>query len=268
MWFASQQLFYHATADSAKNSIDIFQYTIKEHPDDECSFIIEPLDKKRETYFLKSKTKSEALEWVKALRESKLKKVPKGKVFGHSISKLELSPTENVPIVLVNLITYLSKYGSKTQGIFRLSGSLDRINELRERIDKDEPVPFKENDTDVHCAAALLKALFRELPEPILSFSLYEPLLQAKNVQTIKECLSSLPEINKRVMKYLCDFLSLVNSHSSINQMENANLSICFGPNLLRPKESSLLSGLMDTPQILFVVRTLLANYTDCLKDL
>jgi hypothetical protein len=63
--------------------------------------------------------------------------------------------------------------------------------------------------------------------------------------------VKDLPSINKTVVKYLLSFLSEVASHSAENKMTSSNLSIVFGPNLLRPQvetiETSLRTGRVNT---------------------
>ena len=53
--------------------------------------------------------------------------------------------------------------------------------------------------------------------------------------------LSKLPEVNYSVLKYLMEFLSTVTEHSFLNKMTASNLAIVFGPNLVWPKDESIL---------------------------
>lgn len=64
-------------------------------------------------------------------------------------------------------------------GIFRLSGSSVRIDEYQQAFDKGVQVDLS-TENDPHCVSGLLKSYFRELPEPILTFGLYDRFIAAQ----------------------------------------------------------------------------------------
>ena len=64
------------------------------------------------------------------------------------------------------------------EGIFRISGVSSKIAEYKKKFDKDKPVNFKE-DEDIHVVCGILKLYFRELVDPLLTYSLYDSLLEA-----------------------------------------------------------------------------------------
>src|SRR4051794_26784652 len=81
-------------------------------------------------------------------------------------------------------------------GIFRLSGNKGEIESLRRQIDEGDetqvirtypltlsakPVDF-ESILDHNVAAGLFKLYFRELPEPLLTYKLYKPLLHTLGI--------------------------------------------------------------------------------------
>lgn len=102
--------------------------------------------------------------------------------------------------------------------------------------------------TDVHAVADLLKRYFRYLPEPLLTFELHPAFIAAAKlpdpkarILEIQSLLDKLPEVNMHTLQYLMLFLNRVTEYSAYNRMNAHNLSIVFGPNLLRPeKETSL----------------------------
>jgi len=159
----------------------------------------------------------------------------------------------------------LQQNGLKVQGIFRLSGSSERVNFLREAIDKSggDTVEFKsKSDEEVHCVSGLLKAFLRELPEPLTTFDIYAPLLENPwDFETVRRLMSTIPALNRKVLKFLFSFINQVKENSNVNQMHEGNLAIVFGPNLLRPRDSRG-SELTDTPKILAAVQTMINYYT------
>ncbi len=63
----------------------------------------------------------------------------------------------------------------ETEGIFRRSANVSLVRETQAACDRGEPVDFK---GDVHLAAVLLKTFLRELEEPLLTYELYDDIMQ------------------------------------------------------------------------------------------
>ncbi|NXE85917.1 RHG30 protein, partial [Cochlearius cochlearius] len=87
-------------------------------------------------------------------------------------------------------------------GIYRLSGVSSNIQRLRQEFDSDR-CPDLQKDVylqDIHCVSSLCKAYFRELPNPLLTYQLYDRFADAVAIQMeearlvkIKEVLKELP---------------------------------------------------------------------------
>ena len=66
-------------------------------------------------------------------------------------------------------------------GIYRLSGITSNIQKLRNEFD-EEGEPELNTEVylqDIHSISSLLKMYFRELPNPLLTYQLYDPLTEA-----------------------------------------------------------------------------------------
>lgn len=66
-----------------------------------------------------------------------------------------------------------------TEGIFRLSGASSMINQLKEAFDHSASGGKNLNlcsipNVDGHTVASLLKLFLRELPDPLLTYALYD----------------------------------------------------------------------------------------------
>jgi hypothetical protein len=95
---------------------------------------------------------------------------------------------------------------------------------------------------DTHSVASLLKLYLRELPEPLLTFSLSPAFLAAavayrtdpsRGLGLIQTAVSHLPLGNAVVLRYLCQFLSEVVAKSDVNKMTLPNIATVFAPNFL-----------------------------------
>lgn len=83
-----------------------------------------------------------------------------------------------VPLVIENLMTNIELRGLFIEGIYRKSGTIVQIKQIRRRIELApdlERLSFEA--VNVHVMAALVKMFFREMPEPLFTFDLYENFL-------------------------------------------------------------------------------------------
>lgn len=134
-----------------------------------------------------------------------------------------------------------------TDGIFRRSASTVLVKESQERVNRGEKIDFK---GDFHLAAVLIKAFLREMPEPLLTFEIFDEIIEFQSMflllkklylrnRHVNQCwffyyypcttffftelskdergpfvkqivLEKLPEDNYCVLKYLVQFLAKV----------------------------------------------------------
>ncbi|UXI16165.1 acidic mammalian chitinase [Sarcoptes scabiei] len=141
------------------------------------------------------------------------------------------------------------------EGIFRRSAKVNIVKTVQQSFNMGESVDFERLKSEpemslestVHVAAVIVKSFLRELPEPLLTFQLYDDVLnfqqisggpspeqrQQKLTYAINLVLNRLPENNYQLLKYIVKFLDKVMDHSEFNKMTAPNLAIVFGPNLL-----------------------------------
>uniref|UniRef100_A0A8C2X9A9 Rho GTPase activating protein 1 n=1 Tax=Cyclopterus lumpus TaxID=8103 RepID=A0A8C2X9A9_CYCLU len=99
---------------------------------------------------------------------------------------------------------------------------------------------------DIHLAAVILKTFLRELPEPLLTFQLYNDVVNFSSVSSdgqvafMKTLVESLPEENYTSLRFLITFLAQVSANSEVNKMTNSNLAVVFGPNLLWGRDNAM----------------------------
>lgn len=113
---------------------------------------------------------------------------------------------------------------------------------------------------DVHVVCGVLKQYLRSLPEPLLTFELYDGLLAALNsteeCKEVKNVIASLPVPNSQLLAYLLSFLHQVSQHSKNNLMNSQNLGTIFGPVLLRNKSAAVLDSTSVTDVITLMIET------------
>ncbi|OCT66788.1 hypothetical protein XELAEV_18043038mg [Xenopus laevis] len=186
-------------------------------------------------------------------RQKVRKKATKDKTFGCDLLEhLTISGLE-VPQVLRSCTEFVEEHGI-VDGIYRLCGIASNVHKLRQEFDLERQ-PNLSKDTylqDVHCVSSLCKAYFRELPNPLLTYQLYDKFADAVAIQLeeqrlikIKEVMNELPLPHYRTLEYLMRHLLHMASFSSQTNMHARNLAIVWAPNLLRSKdiESSGFNG-------------------------
>lgn len=65
----------------------------------------------------------------------------------------------------------------ETEGLFRRSSSAGVVKGVQEKFNSGQEVTFQ-LPADVHTAAVIIKTFLRELSEPLLTFDLYDEVLQ------------------------------------------------------------------------------------------
>ncbi|KAJ7987941.1 hypothetical protein DPEC_G00318460 [Dallia pectoralis] len=150
-----------------------------------------------------------------------------------------------IPPVMSQTVSYLKNKGLRTEGIFRRSARVQLIKDVQKLYNQGKPVVF-DLYGDVHVPAVILKTFLRELPEPLVTFTLYDHILEIVRVEsslrvmTCKHIVERLPEPSFIVLKYLLCFLHMVSQQSLINKMSPSNLACVFGVNLAWPRQGSV----------------------------
>ncbi|KYO41094.1 hypothetical protein Y1Q_0022333 [Alligator mississippiensis] len=144
-------------------------------------------------------------------------------------------------------VMMLLETGMKEEGLFRIAAGASKLKKLKAALDCSTS-QLDEFYSDPHAVAGALKSYLRELPEPLMTYSLYEEWTQAANIQDQDKKLQDLWRICQRLPKhnlanfrYLIKFLAKLSQNSDINKMTPSNIAIVLGPNLLWAKtEGSL----------------------------
>ncbi|KAJ0175182.1 hypothetical protein K1T71_009323 [Dendrolimus kikuchii] len=176
----------------------------------------------------------------------------RGKVFGVPLTELPTGAS-NIPIVVDRLMTTIEMTGLYTEGLYRKSGLSSKVRELRRLLDERPEEGVDRLDSyAVHVRASVLKTFFRELPEPLLTFDLYDDLIRAaqisdpqERVSTIFTILRKLPKPNFDLVERLIFHLTRVALREDHNRMGPNALAIVFAPCILRthkvqPAQASL----------------------------
>ncbi|XP_060642458.2 rho GTPase-activating protein 17 isoform X3 [Anolis sagrei] len=144
-------------------------------------------------------------------------------------------------------VMMLLETGMKEEGLFRIAAGASKLKKLKAALDCSTS-HLDEFYSDPHAVAGALKSYLRELPEPLMTYALYEEWTQVANIQDQDKKLQDLwricqklPKQNLANFRYLIKFLAKLAQSSDLNKMTPSNIAIVLGPNLLWAKtEGSL----------------------------
>ncbi|XP_058283923.1 unconventional myosin-IXa isoform X3 [Hylobates moloch] len=198
--------------------------------------------------------------------------------FGVELSRLT-SEDRTVPLVVEKLINYIEMHGLYTEGIYRKSGSTNKIKELRQGLDTDaESVNL--DDYNIHVIASVFKQWLRDLPNPLMTFELYEEFLRAMGLQERKETIrgvysviDQLSRTHLSTLERLIFHLVRIALQEDTNRMSANALAIVFAPCILRcPDTTDPLQSVQDisktTTCVELIVVEQMNKYKARLKDI
>ncbi|XP_030630766.1 unconventional myosin-IXAb [Chanos chanos] len=163
--------------------------------------------------------------------------------FGVELSRLT-SEERAVPLVVEKLINYIEMHGLYTEGIYRKSGSTNKIKELKQGLDTDAN-SVNLDDYNIHVIASVLKQWLRDLPNPLMTFELYEEFLRAMGLQDKREVvrgvysvIDQLSRTHLSTLERLIFHLVRISFQEETNRMSANALAIVFAPCILRCPDS------------------------------
>ncbi|XP_061595383.1 unconventional myosin-IXAa [Cololabis saira] len=159
--------------------------------------------------------------------------------FGVDVSRLT-NEERTVPLVVEKLINYIEMHGLYTEGIYRKSGSTNKIKELKLGLDTDVD-SMNLDDYNIHVIASVFKQWLRDLPNPLLTFELYEEFIRAMALQDKKEMIrgvysviDQLSRTHLNTLERLIFHLVRIALQEDTNRMSANALAIVFAPCILR----------------------------------
>ncbi|NWW44363.1 MYO9B protein, partial [Pedionomus torquatus] len=184
--------------------------------------------------------------------------------FGVCVSSLT-SERNSVPIVMEKLLEYVEMHGLYTEGIYRKSGSANRMKELKQLLQAD-PNSVKLENYPIHTITGILKQWLRELPDPLMTSAQYNDFLRAvelpekqEQLCAIYSALEQLPQANHNTLERLIFHLVKVALIEDVNRMSPNALAIVFAPCLLRcPDTSDPLTSMKDVSKTTMCVEMLI----------
>lgn len=158
------------------------------------------------------------------------------------------------------------------EGIYRKSGAASAIQTIREGFEQSpQDYDISDPDLDIHAVTSALKQYFRKLPTPLITYEVYDMVIEtgeiqspAARIESLQSCLRELPRVHQDVLEFLVFHLKRVVEREKENLMSSQNIAVVFAPTIMRPqslaremtdvqKKNEVLKFLVDNCQEVFM---------------
>ena len=145
-------------------------------------------------------------------------------VFGTDLSVRCEYEKRVIPSIVSRCIEEVELRGMDVEGIYRKSGGTGQVNQIRAGFERDNDFDISDPDLDIHAVTSALKQFLRKLPTPLISYDVYDMLLdcariedQKARAQPMKEAINQLPKSHKDCLEFLVFHLAKVMAHEKHN---------------------------------------------------
>ena len=127
----------------------------------------------------------------------------------------------------------------QSEGIYRKSGSKSQTDSVKEAFQTGDESIYSDPDFDINAVASALKQYFRTLPTPLITYNIYDKLLDAMTLPpddrllTLHSLLRELPPRHKDTLEYLIFHLARVVKLQDENKMSSLNCGVVFAPTIM-----------------------------------
>ncbi|KAI5779305.1 hypothetical protein EDC01DRAFT_312233 [Geopyxis carbonaria] len=161
-------------------------------------------------------------------------------IFGGDLEMRVEFEGASIPNVVQKCIQEVEMRGMDLEGIYRKSGGATQMRQIQDQFERGEDVQF-DPDLDICSVTSVLKQYFRNLPNPLITYEMYDRFVETSNmyeeekrVKALKSIVDDLPASHRHVLQFLIFHLARVAARRDENLMNTRNISVVFAPTLLR----------------------------------
>ncbi|XP_063749660.1 rho GTPase-activating protein 44-like isoform X2 [Eleginops maclovinus] len=234
-------------------SADMYSFVAKEI--DYASYFQTLIEVQAEYHRKSLELLQSVLPQIKAHQETWVEKP----CYGKSLEQHLALSGRDIAFPIEACVTMLLECGMQEEGLFRIAPSASKLKKLKASLDCGV-LDVQEYSADPHAIAGALKSYLRELPEPLMTYELYNDWIQASNIQdqdkrlqALLNACEKLPPANNNNFKYLIKFLSKLTEYQDLNKMTPGNIAIVLGPNLLWMHDEGSITEMMTAVSLQIV---------------
>ncbi|KAG7484356.1 hypothetical protein MATL_G00048550 [Megalops atlanticus] len=231
-WFALVGSMLHGRFQGG-NRVDMDLHRLQELSTQQENAVLVLVERGR-TLHIESEQKIDFLGWSAAIQQS-------AQSTGNTLSQQQLTCLD-VPVIVDRCIKFITQYGLMSEGLYRKNGVNSKISALLEEFRRDaRGVRLQEEEHGVDNVSGVLKRFFRVMEDCVFTS---EALLhwlsttavrdEGQKISQYQSLLRSLPPVNKATLEALMNHLYCVQHFEDMNQMNQHNLAVVFGPSLFQ----------------------------------
>ncbi|RDW79691.1 RhoGAP-domain-containing protein [Coleophoma cylindrospora] len=162
-------------------------------------------------------------------------------LFGSDLVERATFERRQIPSVVTRCIEEVELRGMDIEGIYRKTGGSGQVKLIQEGFDKMEDYDISDPDIDITAVTSVLKQYFRKLPNPLLTFDIYDRVLESTSIEDdqercnhLRRTFNMLPPKHRDCLEFLMFHLVRVATRESENLMTPKNLAVVFAPTIMR----------------------------------
>eukprot|EP00268_Persea_americana_P012443 TRINITY_DN1524_c0_g1_i8.p1 TRINITY_DN1524_c0_g1~~TRINITY_DN1524_c0_g1_i8.p1 ORF type:complete len:386 (-),score=94.35 TRINITY_DN1524_c0_g1_i8:398-1555(-) len=141
-----------------------------------------------------------------------------------------------IPHILVKCADFLILTGLHTEYLFKSMDDKKAIQQLISLFNQDWNASLPEGVNPIN-VAALVKCYLASLPEPLITFELYNEIREARcSIRDTRNVLKRLPNVRYTTLEFVTALLLRVSQKSSVNKMDAASLAVEMAPVIIWQK--------------------------------
>jgi Rho-type GTPase-activating protein 1/2 len=138
-------------------------------------------------------------------------------LFGNDLARQAELESRSIPYIITRCIEEVEAHGMEYEGIYRKSGGASSLRAIIDAFEAGGEVNFDNlvGSGDICAVTSALKQYLRNLPDPLVPFSIYERILQATiggdsnlKIAKFRGVLDSMPKVNYDCLQLLVLHLS------------------------------------------------------------
>ncbi|KAF3937454.1 hypothetical protein ABW19_dt0209510 [Dactylella cylindrospora] len=146
-----------------------------------------------------------------------------------------------IPLIITKCLEEVESRGLDYEGIYRKGGGASQVRMIQESFERGEEIDLEDPSVDITAVTSVLKQYFRKLPTPLITFQIYERMVDSvkitdieKRKDMVKTLINELPSLNRDILFFIINHLTKVAMFQHENLMNARNLAVVFAPSLMR----------------------------------
>ncbi|KUI63098.1 Vacuolar protein sorting-associated protein 52 B [Cytospora mali] len=166
---------------------------------------------------------------------------PPSTLFGSELVERAEYERRQIPSVVTRCIEEVELRGMDAEGIYRKSGGNGQVKMIQDGFERMEDFDISDPSIDIASVTSVLKQYFRKLPTPLLTFDVYDRVLESASINDpeercahLRKTVNMLPQKHRDCLEFLMFHLARVASREPENLMSPKNLAVVFAPTIMR----------------------------------